>query len=234
MSRRVERTDVALIASALLACVLIKVHYRQASAEELCWLLGPTSLLTGWLTGHEFLFEGGAGYVNRELGLVIAPVCAGANYFVVALATLVAGFVPRLHSFRAKLCWTAASSLVAYVATLLTNSLRITGSVLSRPLMLELSAAQRAEWHRIEGVVVFLSSLFVLCGIAHALLPRTRQDHFAPLWLPLACYLAVTLLVPLLLGAGARPEFLPHALVVLTVGAAVVALGRGLKYTKSV
>lgn len=231
---RVRPLDAVLSAGALLFCVLVKIHYRYASPEELRWLLGPTAWLTGLLTRHSFEFEAGFGYVNRELGLVIAPVCAGANYFVVALGALVLGFAPRLPVARAKVSWAFLSPGIAYAATLATNSLRIACSVLCRPFLRELSAAQRAEWHRAEGVVVFLTSLLLLWSATHALHFGARRAAAKRLWLPVAFYLAVTLVTPLLLGAAARPQFATHALVVLAVGAAllaVIAIFRSLKYT---
>ncbi|HWA77390.1 MAG TPA: exosortase K [Polyangiaceae bacterium] len=228
---RARRSDVAIVLVTLVVCVLVKLHYRSANAAELRWLLGPTAALTGLVTGHEFRFESDAGYVSRELGLAIAPVCAGANYLAIAFAALVSGFVSRFATLRAKVTWFALCAVVTYVATVLTNSLRIGLSVLCRPLGDALGVAGRAQVHRVEGVLVYLVSLLVLYAATAAWL-REKHRPRASLWLPLGCYLGVTLFVPLALGARLRGEFAPHALVVLLLSAAVVALSRLLEYTR--
>jgi exosortase K len=83
--------DVLLLSSVLLTAYGIKRYAAAAGADELNGLLGPTAALVEKLSGHDFVRERGTGYFNRELGLVIAPSCAGTNYLVVAFCTLALG-----------------------------------------------------------------------------------------------------------------------------------------------
>ena len=46
-------------------------------------------------------------------------------------------------------------------------------------------------------------------------------------WTPLACYLAITIVVPWLNGAGDEPMFAHHVTVVATLACGLVAAGAG-------
>src|SRR5262249_57896098 len=64
---------------ALMAVLLfvLKRHYSTADVEDLRWILWPTSTLVAFLDGSTFEFERGAGYLSRELFVVIEKSCAG-------------------------------------------------------------------------------------------------------------------------------------------------------------
>lgn len=192
MIRRPPAIVVALVGS---ACV--KAFYHSASAAQLAPFLWPTARLCGWLTGAPFV-AGPTGYFSAQLRFLIAPACAGVNFFIVAWLALA---ILRDQPLR--------SALYAYGATLAANTLRILGAI-----WLHLSGADR--FHRIEGVVVYLGVLAVVVGLA--------ARNARALAVALACYLAVTLLVPLARGAGARAAYWQHAAVVGGV-TALFALG---------
>jgi exosortase K len=204
---RFQRGDVLVAALAALAAFALKRFYAQASASELGFVLAPTSALVALATGAAFEAEAGAGYVSRELRFVIAPVCAGLNYTIAAFATLVLGFAPRTSGTPRKLAWLLAAAGTALAATIVVNAARIS-------LAIALRGAALPAWlspemlHRVEGVAVYLVSLWLLwAAVAHAF--ATRAPSWLGILLPLALYLAVALLVPLLNGPDA--SYWPHA-----------------------
>jgi exosortase K len=205
--------NAALFAAALAASGWLKAGYSRAGASELDFLLAPTARGVELLSGHAFPKEAGAGYVNLELGIAIAPACAGVNFLIVAFAALVFGFVPRCGTPARKLSWFAASAALATFATLVVNTCRITLSLAKRSLAPS-GFLSPAAAHRALGVVVYLGCLLVLYAAVEAGFRRgvSRGSSYA---VPLACYLGVTLLVPLLRGAAARPDYATHASVVL-------------------
>jgi exosortase/archaeosortase family protein len=176
--------------------------------------------------------------LSRELSILISPACAGLNFAVVAFVTLALGFGARFGSARAKLAWLFASGGLAYAATIVVNSSRIVLSVLSAHAAAASFGLSFQSAHRLLGVLVYLVGLLTLCaGVSIWLGSRARaSEAIAPatprpsatsrgvMTLALACYLTVTLIVPLLGGAARSPEFWCHAQVVVIVTGALAAL----------
>ncbi len=213
------RANAGPLGAALLFAFGVKAFYASASADELAFVLGPTAALVSLLSGHRFEVEPGAGYLSRELAFVIAPACAGLNYFAIAFCTLVRGFAPRIQRPARRAAWLLGAAALAFGATLLVNAARIA-------LAIELRAAQLPAWlsaaeaHRLEGVAVYLGSLWLLVAVVERCFARPL-DAVRAVLLPLAPYLAVTLLLPALNGARERPEFWDHARVVLAAALAL-------------
>jgi exosortase K len=163
------RTDVALLSLVLAAAYLVKRHYSTASAEELGWALVPTTYFVEKLTGLHFTFERGAGFVSESRRLVIAPACAGVNFFVIALSSLSFSFIGEVRGLRRKALLVVASALSAYIAMLVVNATRISlGAVLAPHLGLA-GDAFRHQLHRVEGVVTYLTSLWLLMSAGRSL-----------------------------------------------------------------
>jgi len=207
------RADAAVHALALAGATGVKAFFSGAGADALSWILAPTAALVGALSGERFEAEPGVGYLSRELALSIAPACAGLNFLVIAFCTLVFGFTRRIERPARRFGWLLAAAALAYMATLLANAVRIALAIVLREAALPdwLSASQA---HRLEGVVVYLGSLWLLSfGVSRAFAGGVDVRRAA--LLPLLLYLGITLLVPLANGAQARPGFWTHGCAVL-------------------
>lgn len=167
-------SDAAVLAFVSAVACAMKSHYSTASAEELRWALVPTTYLVEAITGLHFTFERGAGFVSDSRYLVIAPACAGVNFFVIALLSLSFGFVPELGTKARKVAFAFAAALSAYVAMVAVNALRISLHVLLTA-HLRFAEPMREQAHRVEGVVTYLTALFVLMAAARACLGGTRR-----------------------------------------------------------
>jgi exosortase K len=209
--------NAALLGGVLWGAYLLKRFYSVATPDELAWLLGPTAALVEQASGRRFVREEGLGYVSSELSLVIAPVCAGINYLIVAFLALTFGFLHRMRTLARKFGWLVGSALLAYAATLVVNAVRITLSV-------ALGRWSSPELHRVEGIVVYLSSLLVLYLAVDQILGRRPGRLLGAVGLPVACYLGVTVVAPLCRGAYAHPEYWRHAGVVVVASAVLAAL----------
>lgn len=224
--RRALLDNAAPLAAVAGVAYTVKRFYASATADELGWLLRPTARLVSIVSGHRFIEERGSGFLSRELGVLIAPSCAGANYLIVAFALLAVGFLPRFDRPGSKWAWLGASAALAYMATLAVNTLRILLTLAMKSenaLRLGLSFE---DAHRIEGVIVYLGSLWLLyLGIERAFRGGKsafvlRARHIAVPWL---LYVGITLIVPLLNGAAANDGYASHALTVLTVSSVLAA-----------
>jgi exosortase K len=199
-----------------------KAWYSGASAEDLAFLLAPTAGLVELTSGGAFQWEPGMGYLSRAQRFLIAPVCAGGNFFVVAFTTLALAFAPRRSAVRAHAGWLLAAAGIAWGLTVAVNAARIAAALALRESELPLPAG---EAHRALGVAVYLGGLLVGVGVVSWALGRGPELGRAAL-LGVGVYLAVTLVVPWLRGVGASPEFWEHARGVgaITLGVAALVL----------
>jgi exosortase K len=222
--------------TALALAGLLKHHYSHASAEDLRWILAPTTWLTSLFVSGEFSFQTGQGYLSREQSVLISPACAGVNFLIVALLSLVLGFSSRFADLRQRARWLVTSIALAYLTTLVVNALRIGLSIAVAHLAARVTGLTFQSVHRLLGIFIYLAGLLTLCLTVQLWLSsrglhpagRGRRSR-APL-LALACYVAVTLLVPLLGGAAHNPEYWSHAApvsVLVVVSAALVFAARG-------
>lgn len=210
---RDQRWRIAAAFVALAVVVVGKQYYRDASANDLRWILAPTAQLVSWITGHDFVYESGQGWINTDVMFVIAPACAGVNFALAAFLALVLGGLDGMTSWRATAKRLGFAALLAFTATLVINTIRISIAV----------ELHRADLHRVEGVIVYLGGLCGLYALARALEGRkVRAFHWFAV--PLAAYLLITLVMPMANGAARRDDFVRHATTVLAVCFVVIAI----------
>lgn len=162
---------VAAIAAVVFA---LKAHYSSASAEELRWILAPTSALVGLVVGSDFVFEAGTGWFSQEEMFAIAPVCAGVNFLLAAFLTLSLAAVFRLRRPWMRLCAIPASLALATLLTIVVNTIRI--SIALRAPSLGESLATGDALHRTQGITVFFLALCLVYWVTDKLLPTQVPD----------------------------------------------------------
>jgi exosortase K len=218
---RAHRWRVAAGVVVLAVIALGKQYYREATAGELTWILAPTSQLVSWLSGHDFVYESGQGWINTDVMFVIAPACAGVNFALAAFLALSLGALPGMTSLAATAKRLAVAAVLAYAATLVVNTTRIVFAIAMHRGTIQIDG-DRAELHRIEGIVVYLGGLCALYAFARALETGRKQLGLA---IPVVAYLVITLGLPLVNGAAAREDFARHAAWVVSACAAVILFG---------
>ena len=208
----------AVYAAAAAAAYGLKAYFSSANADALRWALAPTCWLAGRLAGIAFVGEAGAGFISHSERLVVGPACSGLNFLIICFAALFFSLAHRLDGARQRAAWLAACLALAYLATILTNAARIVIAARLYCLPVEGDLLTPARLHRLVGTVLYCVSLLGLHRAVDRSLgaPRARGRVLA--WLsPLAFYVGVTLVVPLLrrpsLGGDAR--FLEHAVFVV-------------------
>jgi exosortase K len=227
---RAARWGAVLVA--LGGAVLLKRFYSQASADELRFILAPTTWLTAAVLQSDFVFHGGEGYLSRELSVLIAPACAGINFAIATFLALVLGFGGHFTTPRRALAWLATAAAVAYLATLVVNAARIVLSVALAHLATRVLGLTFQSVHRLLGIVIYLAGLLALCLTLQVWLPSRSVAGLrrSASLVALACYAGVTLLVPVLGGAATNPGFWSHAAtvsVLVVVSAALLFAARG-------
>ena len=168
------KTKLCVLAVAVLAIWGMKRHYAGARADDLWWILTPTTRVVGAMTGATFVAVPSEGHVSYERRFVIEKSCAGINFMAAAFGMLVFALLGRARSGRSGLCVLGASLLASYGAAIFVNAARITIAMWLADRPSALSAFTPAEIHRLEGIVVYFAGLVVLCELARRVECRTR------------------------------------------------------------
>ena len=186
--------------------------------QPLAWLL---RLLGGW----HFQRIASGDWESQEAGIVLVQACAGMNFMIMSFLGWCWLFRPQRRTVRALAAaveWPlllAAALLLAWLAALLVNALRVVAVVAWQPLLQQQLGERQA--HRLIGLLVYLPAL-----TAQLLLVGRRRWYQAALIAP-ALYVLMMLVVPLLTGHAAPGSgaYREHALLVLALVLPVSALG---------
>jgi exosortase K len=227
----VRENTPALAASVLLAAGA-KLAYSRLGPDDLRWMTGPTQALVGLVSGIDFTYETGYGYVNFAHRLVISKACTGVNYLLAVFGLLTFTLVPVVRGQRRKLLLVGALAACAYAVTVLVNSLRIALGVALHEGGFAWGWLSAGRVHRLAGIVLYFLSLVGVHAMGRHVV---RQWHggsraASPLLMaPLLCYGLVALALPLLNGAfAARPHlFAEHCAWIVSVTLLLSAFGAG-------
>jgi exosortase K len=177
----------------LLCAAALKWFYANAEADQLRWVLAPTTALVELISGASFEFESHAGYLSRERNFLIAPSCAGVNFLLTAFLLLA---LKRLARGEMRWRFISAAALAAFLATLVANTVRISIALWIRASVESDSWLHSAQFHRLEGICVYFGFLLLLFALSERL---SSVKQYA-LW-PLLVYYATTLGLPFVNGA---------------------------------
>ena len=208
----------------LLCALALKFYYSTATAGDLRWILAPTTTLVELLSGRRFAFESYAGYMTSDRTFVIAVPCAGVNFLITAflMLTLRRFWRERFRAISWRFLPVAAG--MAYVSTLIANTVRICLALELRAQSIEISGLTGAQLHRLEGVVVYFGFLLLLFLLTERFETAKPLPLLRVLPFPLAIYYAITLGIPLANGSYRHGAFWEHFAFVLVLPLAVIAV----------
>ncbi len=206
-TRHVPSRTVAQLIVILLGALALKQHYSTASVNQLRWILAPTAFLVELVSGYQFEFESYAGYTNSNRSFVIAASCAGVNFLIAAFLML---SLRKLWVDRTrKTSWSfiTCAAVIAYLTTLVANTLRISTALQLQRNPLELSWLNGNQLHRFEGIFIYFGFLLLLFLLSERLFGAAKPASpvaVNALVFPLLIYYATTLAFPLLNIASGR------------------------------
>jgi exosortase K len=219
MKSRLTWNRIAQCTVALAGAFALKSFYSTASADQLRWILAPTTALVELVSGASFEFESRAGYISRERGFLIAGSCAGVNFLITAFLMLSIRNSLGDRSKKASWAFTLIAAVIAYLTTLVANATRI-----AIALLLRQSTSEGAGWmspdqlHRFEGVFIYFGFLLLLFAAGEKRSAEKTSNPLRRALFPLFVYYAMMLGVPLLNGAYRQgADFWRHAIFVLLI-----------------
>ncbi|MCM3874406.1 MAG: exosortase K [Pyrinomonadaceae bacterium] len=216
----------------VLSALALKFYYSTASANQLRWILAPTTFLVELISGTSFKFESHAGYLSSDRTFLIATSCAGVNFLITSFLMLSLRRSWRDRSRSIGWRFIPVAALLAYLATLVANTVRISTALQLRRMPLEISWLTGNQLHRFEGIFIYFGFLLLLFIVSEKLSSKNslgfssnaggeRGDHglFRQSFFPLLVYYATTLGIPLANGAyhlgNVTRDFWEHLLFVL-------------------
>ena len=113
----------AQLAVIALCALALKQYYSTATANELRWILAPTTVLVELLSGRSFEFESYTGYMSSDHRFVIAVPCAGVNFLIMAFVMLSVRQLWRGRFESVSWRFLPITMAVAYVATVIANGI---------------------------------------------------------------------------------------------------------------
>jgi len=217
MKRRIAWKWIAQILVVLAVVFFTKLYYSTASANQLRWILAPTTACVELVSGVPFEFESNAGYISADRTFLIATSCAGVNFLITAFLLLSLSRLLRDRPISCSWGFIATSALSAYLVTLIANSTRIAVALRFGRMPADLDGMSPDQLHRFEGIFVYFGFLILLFVVSERANRQRSTGLLRPFVFPLVVYYATMLGLPLANGAYRRQGFLEHALCVFVI-----------------
>lgn len=223
MKRRFTWMWVAQVVVVLVCAFALKQFYSTASADQLRWILAPTTACVELVSGSSFTFESHAGYISPDRSFLIAAPCAGVNFLITAFLML--AMRKLLSDPSKKIAWgfipTAAT--IAYLVTLVANTTRI--FVALRLKRAEIGWLDPDQLHRFEGIFIYFAFLLLLFAVSERMSSKETSSRVPRFVFPLLVYYATAIGVPLANGAYRQgSDFWKHSLFVLLIPLTLILL----------
>lgn len=227
LRRRGLRVSVIInIVAALVVAHALKSHYSAANCAQLSWMLEPLATTVGFVSGLTFEPRPGLGYASADGSVVIVKSCGGINFLIIAFCVTVATFIFRVRSWWA-VALIPASLVAAYLLALCVNALRILVAIQLHERHVHWGWFTPDRIHVMAGILIYFVSL---CAYHQAI--SIRRDG-ATIWIPLVCYLAITVLAPILNGAYrlGGDRFLEYCLLTMFIPAILTVAAKWMTLT---
>jgi exosortase K len=210
----------------------LKRHYSLATADQLDWILAPTTKLLALLTPVRPVYESGVGYADYTHGMIIAPACAGVNFMIMVFGLGAFCGLAKLRRLVEMGIWVSITLAAAFASTIIINTMRIYVSMVLYKADIYGGWISIERVHRLAGIGLYASALWLLFISFQLVLgawtrPKALQSSGLPVWLPLCWYLAGTAGAPLanLLFKQGAPMLVEHVLTVLITAMFVFGAG---------
>ena len=174
---RSVRKNIPFYALVIGLAIALKLFYRQASVDELRFLLAPTSVLVAFFTDIPFDFVAGKGYFNRFHEILIDKSCAGMTFWVIAMTLAVVTSIKYYPRFIDKIIVFVLMIGLSFILTAITNSFRITISIFLLKLKIFFPFLGTDWWHTVEGSFVYLAMLIGFYSILIYIHPKLTKNY---------------------------------------------------------
>ncbi len=196
----------------------LKMYYSAASADQLRWILAPTTVLVELVSGASFEFESYAGYMSRDRSFLIAGSCAGVNFLITAFLMLSLRRLVRDRSQNIGWGFIPTAAVIAFLTTLIANTARISIAMQLQKMPAEIGWLSAEQLHRFEGIFVYFGFLLLLFVVSEKIGSEKTSGLFRQSFIPLIVYYATMIGIPLANGAYRQgSDYWEHTLFVFLI-----------------
>lgn len=218
MKQRFNWNWIAQCVVVLVCAFTLKQYYSTASADQLRWILAPTTKCVELVSGESFEFEFHAGYISRDRTFLIAASCAGVNFLITAFLMLAGRKLLSAWSKGISWGFIPAAALIAYLVTVVANTSRIALALRLERVPGEIAGLSPSQIHRFEGIFIYFGFLLLLFVVSESMSSEKTSSLFRQSLFPLLVYYATMLGIPLANGAYRQgTDFWEHSLFVLLI-----------------
>ena len=185
MKRRFTWNWIAQCVVLLFCAFALKQYYSTASANQLRWILAPTTACVELVSGTSFDFESNAGYISSDRSFLIANSCAGVNFLITAFLMLSVRKLLRQRSQNIAWGFIPAAALIAYLVTLVANTTRIAIALRLQRMPVQVSWLNPNQLHRFEGIFTYFGFLLLLFVVSERMSSEQTSGLFRQSVFPL-------------------------------------------------
>ena len=153
-----RKKDIFMYTILILGLVLAKLYHREASNEQLNWILQPTAWLVTLFSGLSFDLAQQGYFINQAQHIIIDKSCSGMNFMLIVISMLSFSYLPKLPL---KALFLVFFILLGYAFTVLVNSCRIIQAIWSYDILQEKLAWNPTMLHEMQGILVYF--FFLIC-----------------------------------------------------------------------
>lgn len=218
--------------------LLLKRYYSLADSSDLHWILGPTTFVAQLLSGIDFVYEAGVGWINTTYNVAVVPECAGVNFLIICFCMSSFQVIVVARTRRHVFIGIAINLFAAWCATIMVNGVRIWLSIVLYQADIYSFGLTVAGVHRVLGIGVYYLFLSFYYRLVSFFLDqmfcyekpyedkKVGKSQFLLFVLPLFWYILFSLGVPLANnGYQLQPHrFVVHAQAVITVSVGITLL----------
>lgn len=177
MKKLLHPRDYFPLAFWLVLLIVLKLFHREAQTDDLLFLLKPISFLVAQMTGMDFIFVPGQGYLNADSSILIDKSCSGMNYLMILWTTLcfAAGSWQQKPHFKVVLF--SFLLPLSYGLAVLANSSRIIQIIFLGKRYPNSVFLHSPMGHEMLGILVYFSLLIVFYLIFQSFNSRKLIPH---------------------------------------------------------
>jgi exosortase K len=157
--------------------ILLKFAFTLADNEDLFFLLKPTDILVGLLTGSRSVYLQDSGYFHEQLNILIDKSCSGFNFWALCFLLFTYLTVRHFDKTTGKILTIPTSLIGAYLLTLFVNTSRIFVSIIVQGQTNNILLNRQPIIHEAIGIITYLSFLILAYLLIDYLLKNRRQNE---------------------------------------------------------
>ena len=154
--------------------VLLKVGFTFADNNDLTFLLKPTDILVGLLTGSQSVFIAEDGFFHEKMNIVIDKSCSGFNFWILNFLVFTYLGLKYFDKHLHKILTIPTALFCACLLTVFANVSRIFASIIVHNQTATIFPNQQYLIHESVGIIIYFTFLVLTYYLIDKFLERKK------------------------------------------------------------